>query len=73
MALELRVRLVSDEDHKVLKAYGVWKEKSMYGRRYMGVERTTFLIDATGTIAEVWPKVKVAGHAEAVLARAKEL
>ena len=45
----------------------------MYGRRYMGVERTTFLIDATGTIAEVWPKVKVAGHAEAVLARAKEL
>lgn len=70
---ELKVKLLSDEDHHVLDAYGVWKEKSMYGRRYMGVERTTFLIDAKGLIAEVWPKVKVEGHAEAVLARAKEL
>lgn len=70
---ELTVRLLSDENHEVLEAYGVWKEKSMYGRRYMGVERTTFLIDATGTIAEVWQKVKVAGHAESVLARVKEL
>lgn len=70
---DLKVRLLSDEDHQVLEAYGVLKEKSMYGRRYMGVERTTFLIDADGKIAEIWPKVKVAGHAEAVLARAKEL
>ncbi|MBD9372529.1 peroxiredoxin [Rhizobium sp. ARZ01] len=70
---DLKVRLLSDEDHGVLEAYDVWKEKSMYGRRYMGVERTTFLIDADGRIAEIWPKVKVAGHAEAVLARAKEL
>ncbi|HVK91832.1 MAG TPA: thioredoxin-dependent thiol peroxidase [Mycoplana sp.] len=70
---DLKVRLLSDEDHQVLEAYGVWKEKSMYGRRYMGVERTTFLLDREGRIAEIWPKVKVAGHAEAVLARAKEL
>lgn len=69
----LKVRLLSDEDHHVLEAYGVWTEKSMYGRRYMGVERTTFLIDAEGRIAEIWHKVKVPGHAEAVLARAKEL
>lgn len=69
----LKVRLLSDEDHHVLEAYGVWTEKSMYGRRYMGVERTTFLIDAVGRIAEIWHKVKVPGHAEAVLARAKEL
>lgn len=70
---DLKVRLLSDEDHHVLEAYGVWKQKSMYGRTYMGVERTTFLIDKDGKIAEIWPKVKVAGHAEAVLARAKEL
>lgn len=70
---DLKVRLLSDEDHHVLQAYGVWKEKSMYGRTYMGVERTTFLIGKDGKIAEIWPKVKVAGHAEAVLARAKEL
>jgi len=70
---DLKVRLLSDEDHGVIEAYGVWKEKSMYGRRYMGVERTTFLIGKDGKIAEIWPKVKVAGHAEAVLARAKEL
>lgn len=70
---DLKVKLLSDEDHHVLEAYGVWKQKSMYGRTYMGVERTTFLIDKDGKIAEIWPKVKVAGHAEAVLARAKEL
>ncbi|MCD2182091.1 thioredoxin-dependent thiol peroxidase [Rhizobium sp. GN54] len=70
---DLKVTLLSDEDHHVLEAYGVWKQKSMYGRTYMGVERTTFLIDKDGEIAEIWPKVKVAGHAEAVLARAKEL
>lgn len=69
----LKVTLLSDESHQMLEAYGVWKEKSMYGRTYMGVERTTFLIGRDGRIAEIWPKVKVQGHAEAVLARAKEL
>ncbi len=70
---DLKVTLLSDEGHQTLEAYGVWKEKSMYGRTYMGVERTTFLIDKDGRIAEIWPKVNVQGHAEAVLARAKEL
>ena len=63
----LSVILASDEDHSVLEAYGVWKEKSMYGRKYMGVERTTVLIGERGEILNVWPKVKVPGHAEAVL------
>ncbi len=65
--------LASDEGKAALEAYGVWVEKSMYGRRYMGVERTTVLIDRDGTIAQVWPKVKVPGHAEEVLAAAKAL
>jgi thioredoxin-dependent peroxiredoxin len=65
--------LASDEGKAALEAYGVWVEKSMYGRRYMGVERTTVLIDRDGTIARVWPKVKVPGHAEEVLAAAKAL
>lgn len=69
----LAVALGADEDKSVLEAYGVWKEKSMYGRIYMGVERSTFLIDADGKIAAIWPKVKVAGHAEAVLKTVKEL
>jgi thioredoxin-dependent peroxiredoxin len=63
--------LLSDESKKILEAYGVWTEKSMYGRTYMGVERTTFLIDRTGKIIQVWNKVKVPGHAEAVLAAVK--
>lgn len=63
----LSVILGSDEDAAIANLYGVWKEKSMYGRTYMGVERTTFLIGADGRIAKIWPKVKVAGHAEAVL------
>jgi peroxiredoxin Q/BCP len=63
----LSVVLASDEEHKALEGYGVWKEKSMYGKTYMGVERSTFLIDGSGKIAEVWRKVKVAGHAAAVL------
>ena len=58
---------------KVLEAYGVWKEKSMYGKKYMGVERTTFLVGPDGKIAEIWNKVKVAGHAQAVLDAAKKL
>ncbi|WGD30795.1 thioredoxin-dependent thiol peroxidase [Ancylobacter sp. WKF20] len=65
--------LAGDEDHAMLEAYGVWAEKSMYGKKYMGVERTTVLIDAAGKIAQVWPKVKVPGHAEEVLAAAKAL
>ncbi|WP_417768807.1 thioredoxin-dependent thiol peroxidase [Stappia sp.] len=63
----LTVTLGADTDTAVAEAYGVWVEKSMYGRKYMGVERATFLIDATGKIAETWRKVKVPGHAEAVL------
>jgi thioredoxin-dependent peroxiredoxin len=63
--------LLSDESKKILEAYGVWTEKSMYGRTYMGVERTTFLIDGKGKIIQVWNKVKVPGHAEAVLATLK--
>lgn len=63
----LSIVLASDEEKTALSAYGVWKEKSMYGRTYMGVERTTVLIDAEGRIAAIWRKVKVAGHAEAVL------
>jgi peroxiredoxin Q/BCP len=63
--------LVSDEAKSMLEAYGVWVEKSMYGRKYMGVERTTFLIGPDGTILRAWNKVKVPGHAEAVLAAVK--
>jgi peroxiredoxin Q/BCP len=70
---KLEVDLVSDEDRKVLEAYGVWAEKSMYGRKYMGVERTTFLIGPDGRIAKVWRKVKVPGHAEEVLEAVKAL
>ena len=70
---ELGVPLASDESLETLEAYGVWKEKSMYGRTYMGVERTTMLIDAKGEIAEIWAKVKVKGHVEAVLEAAKKL
>ncbi len=70
---DLTVRLLADEDKQVVEKYGVWVEKSMYGRKYMGVERSTFLIDAKGKIAKIWRKVKVPGHAEAVLTAAKDL
>ncbi len=70
---ELNITLVSDEEKTTLMAYGVWVEKSMYGRKYMGVERTTFLIDKTGKIAEIWHKVKVPGHAQAVLQAASKI
>ncbi|MEM7067689.1 MAG: peroxiredoxin [Pseudomonadota bacterium] len=70
---DLKVILVADEEKTALEAYGVWVEKSMYGRTYMGVERTTFLIDGSGKIAKAWHKVKVAGHVEAVLEAAKEM
>ena len=70
---DLAVRLLSDEEKALLSAFGVWVEKSMYGRTYMGVERTTALIGADGRIARLWPKVKVPGHAEEVLAAAREM
>lgn len=65
--------LASDEATGVAEAYGVWVEKSMYGKKYMGMERTTFLIDRAGRIAKVWPKLKVEGHALAVLEAARLL
>lgn len=70
---DLAVRLLADEDKSVAIAFGVWTEKSMYGRKYMGVERSTFLIDAKGKIARAWHKVSVPGHAEDVLAAVKDL
>ena len=69
----LDLELGADEEKTMLEAYGVWTEKSMYGKRYMGVERTTVLIDRTGRVARVWDKVKVPGHAEEVLAAAQSL
>jgi peroxiredoxin Q/BCP len=70
---KLSIALASDETHAMLSAYGVWGEKSMYGRKFMGVRRTTFLIDPKGRIAQVWENVKVDGHADQVLAAAKAL
>ena len=70
---KLRLTLASDPETKVAQAYGVWGEKSMYGRKYMGMERATFLVDAKGRICQVWRRVKVPGHAEAVLAAASSL
>jgi peroxiredoxin Q/BCP len=66
----LQTPLASDETHEMLKAYGVWTEKSMYGRTYMGINRTTVLIGSDGRIIRVWPKVKIERHAEQVLAAA---
>ncbi len=70
---DLNFPLVSDEDGKLCETYGVWVEKSMYGRKYMGIERSTFLIDGTGQIARVWRKVKIPGHVDEVLAAAQAL
>ena len=70
---DLGIRLAADTDKAVATAYGVWTEKSMWGRRFMGVERATFLIDEAGRIAKSWRKVRVPGHAEAVLAAVREL
>jgi peroxiredoxin Q/BCP len=69
----LSIALASDETHRMLETYGVWTQRSMYGRSYMGIERSTFLIDPAGRIAKTWRKVKVNGHAEAVLAAAQAL
>jgi peroxiredoxin Q/BCP len=69
----LTIPLASDPDRGMIERYGVWVEKSMYGKQYMGIERATFLIDAKGIIQKVWRKVKVEGHAEEVLAATKGL
>ena len=65
--------LLADEEHSVAEAYGVWQEKSMYGKKYMGIDRSTFLVGADGRIVKVWRNVKVPGHVEEVLAAAKAL
>jgi thioredoxin-dependent peroxiredoxin len=70
---DLTVMLGSDETREMLNAYGVWAKKSLYGRSYMGILRNTYLVGPDGRIARIWEKVKVAGHAEEVLAAAKEL
>ncbi len=70
---KLSIALGSDEKRRMLEAYGVWQEKSLYGRKFMGIVRTTFLIGTDQRVAQIWPKVSVAGHAEMVLAAAKAL
>ncbi|MBM3490985.1 MAG: thioredoxin-dependent thiol peroxidase [Alphaproteobacteria bacterium] len=70
---KLDIQLAADPEHKVAEQYGVWVEKSMYGRKYMGIERATFLIDGQGRIVRVWRKVKVPGHAQEVLRAAQAL
>lgn len=70
---DLAVTLISDEDKAICEAWGVWVEKNMYGRKYMGVERSTFLIDSKGKVANVWRKVKVKGHVQSVLEAAQSL
>lgn len=70
---KLKISLGSDPDIEAANAYGVWGEKTLYGRKYMGMERATFLVDAKGVIRQIWRKVKVPGHVEAVLAAAREL
>lgn len=69
----LSLELVADEERNALEAYGVWVEKSMYGRKYMGVERSTYLVDKNGRIARIWRPVKVPGHAVEVLEAARAL
>ncbi len=70
---KLAVALGADEDGAVTKAYGVWQEKSLYGKKYMGIQRATFLIDGDGVIRKIWPKVSVKGHADEVLAAARAI
>ncbi len=70
---DLGVTLLSDEESDVCERYGVWAEKSMYGKKYMGIERSTFLIDGTGVVREAWRKVKVPGHVEEVLGAVRSL
>jgi peroxiredoxin Q/BCP len=70
---KLSVTLASDEEGEIIAAYGSWVEKTLYGRKYMGIDRSTFLIDSKGTIRRIWRKVKVSGHVEEVLAAVKAL
>ena len=70
---DLSLILASDPEGKVIESYGSWVEKSMYGRKYMGIDRSTFLIDSKGKLAKIWRKVRVPGHVEEVLAAAKSL
>ena len=70
---ELDLTLVSDEEKTAIEDYGVWVEKNMYGRKYMGIERATFLVDSHGKIAKIWRKVRVPGHVDSVLKAAQEL
>jgi len=70
---ELNMPLLSDPEHKILAPWGVWAEKKNYGKTYMGIVRSTLLFDRKGAVAHVWPKVRVKGHAEAVLEKAREL
>ncbi|MFT6673971.1 MAG: peroxiredoxin Q/BCP [Sulfitobacter sp.] len=70
---DLTVPLLSDEDGTMTEAYGVWVEKNMYGKKSMGIERATYLIDANGDVAQIWRRVKVAGHVEEVLAAVQAL
>jgi peroxiredoxin Q/BCP len=69
---QLRFPLLSDGERKVIRAYGVWKQKSLYGKKYMGIERTTFVIDENGVVTHIFPKVKVEGHVEEVLRALQE-
>ena len=69
----LKVKLATDPDGQVCEAFGTWGQKSLYGRKYMGIDRATFLIDRDGTVARIWRKVKVAGHVEAVLAATRDI
>lgn len=69
----LSVRLLSDPDHRAIEAYGAWVPKKLYGKEYMGVERSTFIVDPEGTVAFAWRKVKVKGHADEVLAKLESL
>lgn len=71
--LQIPFELLSDTDHTVCQLFEVYKEKSLYGRKFMGIERSTFLIDSSGKLQHEWRKVKVPGHAEAVLAEARKL
>ena len=70
---ELPFKLLADEGHKLADKFGVWKEKSMYGRQFMGIERTTVLIDPNGRVARIFPKVRVPGHVEEVETALREL
>jgi peroxiredoxin Q/BCP len=70
---DLSVTLLSDPDHEVIEAYGAWRKKKMYGREFLGVVRSTVLIDPKGTVAHVWPKVRVKGHVEDVKATLREM